>query len=82
LTWPHGKARLKFRENEKFGILDHVFEDPDGKWDVPMRVVSNRDFSEVVITLHKPQNFTDELFSERVKEVEEIFQKMKEAIEN
>ena len=79
---PHGKAKLKFRENEKFGILDHVFEDPDGKWDVPMRVVSNGDFSEVVITLHKPQNFTDELFSERVKEVEEIFQKMKEAIEN
>ncbi len=79
---PHGKARLKFSENEKFGILDHVFEDPDGKWDVPMRVVSNGDFSEVVITLHKPQNFTDELFSERVKEVEEIFQKMKEAIEN
>jgi hypothetical protein len=35
-----------------------------------------------VIILHKPQNFTDELFSERVKEVEEIFQKMKEAIEN
>jgi hypothetical protein len=35
-----------------------------------------------VITLNKPQNFTDELFSERVKEVEEIFQKMKEAIEN
>jgi len=79
---PHGKAKLKFNENEKFGILDHVFEDPDGKWDVPMRVVSNGNFSEVVITLHKPQNFTDELFSERVKEVEEIFQKMKEAIEN
>jgi hypothetical protein len=55
LTWPHGKARLKFNENEKFGILDHVFEDPDGKWDVPMRVVSNGNFSEVVITLHKPQ---------------------------
>jgi len=73
LTWPHGKARLKFRENEKFGILDHVFEDPDGKWDVSTRVVSNGDFSEVVITLYKPQNFTDELFSERVKEVEEIF---------
>ncbi len=75
MTWPHGKARLKFRENKKFRILDHVFEDPDGKWDVPMRVVSNRDFSEVVITLNKPQNFTDELFSERVKEVEEIMQK-------
>lgn len=79
---PHGEAKLKFKENEKFGILDHIFEDPDGKWDVPMRVVSSGDVSEVVITLNKPQNFTDELFSERVKEVEEIMQKMKEAIEN
>ena len=79
---PHGEAKLKFRENEKFGILDHVFEDPDGKWDVPMRVVPSGDHAEVVITLNKPQDYTDEHFNEKVKEVEGIFQKMKEAIEN
>ena len=79
---PHGDAKLKFQENEKLGILDHVFQDPDGKWDVPMRVVANGEFSEVVITLFKPPNFTDELFEERAKEIEGIMQKMKEAIEN
>ncbi len=79
---PHGDAKLKFQENEKLGILDHVFQDPDGKWDVPMRVVANGEFSEVVITLFKPPNFTDELFEERTKEIEGIMQKMKEAIEN
>jgi len=79
---PHGEAKLKFRENAELGILDHVFEDSDGKWDVPMRVVSNGEFSEVVITLFKPPNFTDELFEERTKEIEGIMQKMKEAIEN
>ncbi len=79
---PHGDAKLKFHENAELGILDHVFEDSDGKWDVPMRVVSNGEFSEVVITLFKPPNFTDELFEERTKEIEGIMQKMKEAIEN
>ena len=79
---PFGDAKLKFREDEKLGILDHVYEDSEAKWDVPMRVVSNGDFSEVVITLFKPPNFTDELFEERTKEIEGIMQKMKEAIEN
>ncbi len=79
---PHGEAKLKFRENAELGILDHVFEDSDGKWDVPMRVVSNGEFSEVIVTLFKPPNFSDELFEERAKEIEGIMQKMKEAIEN
>ena len=79
---PHGQAKLKFSENEKFGILDHIFEDPDGKWDVPMRVVPSGDSAEIIITLNKPQNFTDEYFIERVNEVEEIMKRMKEVIEN
>ena len=79
---PFGNAKLKFRENEKFGILDHIYEDPDGKWDVPMRVVPSGDVAEVIITLNQPQDLTDELFFEKVKEVEGILQKMKEAIEN
>ena len=79
---PCGKAKLKFRENEKFGILDHIYEDPDGKWDVPMRVVPSGDVAEVIITLNKPHDLTDESFLMKVKEVEGILQKMKEAIEN
>ena len=79
---PFGKAKLKFRENEKFGILDHIYEDPDGKWDVPMRVVPSGDVAEVIITLNKPHDLTDESFLMKVKEVEGILQKMKEAIEN
>ncbi len=79
---PFGKARLKFREDEKLGILDHIYEDSEAKWNVPMRVVSNGDFSEVIITLFKPTHFSDELFNERMKEMEKIVQQMKQAIEN
>ena len=79
---PFGDAKIKFREDEKLGILDHVYEDSSAKWNVPMRVVSNGDFSEVIITLFKPDHFTDELFDERMKEMEKIVEQMKQAIEN
>jgi len=79
---PFGKARLKFREDEKLGILDHIYEDSEAKWNVPMRVVSNGDFSEVIITLFKPTHFSDELFNNRMKEMEKVVQQMKQAIEN
>ena len=79
---PYGDAKLKFNPNEQLGILDHVYQDPDAKWSVPMRVVSNGDFSEVIITLFKPAHFSDEQFDQRMKEMEKIVDQMKTAIEN
>lgn len=46
-TGPHGKSQLKFNENKSLGILDHRYTDEESSWDVPMRVVSNGDYSEV-----------------------------------
>jgi hypothetical protein len=48
----------------------------------PMRVVSNGEFSEVMITLFKPPHFSDEMFEQRMSEMGEMVQKMKQAIEN
>ena len=79
---PYGDAKLKFQEDEKLGILDHVYEDSDARWNVPMRVVSNGEFSEVMITLFKPSHFSDEMFEQRMKEMGELVEKMKQAIEN
>ena len=59
-TGPHGKSMLKFNEDKSKGILDHQYIDEDSSWDVPMRVVSNGDFSEIIITLNKPDELTDE----------------------
>ncbi len=50
-TGPHGKSRLKFDENKSLGILDHQYVDEESTWDVPMRVVSSGNSSEVIITL-------------------------------
>ena len=82
VTGPHGKSMLKFNENKSFGILDHQYIDEESSWDVPMRVVSNGDVSEVVITLNKPDEITDEQFDLRMEELSEMFNSMKNIIES
>lgn len=78
---PRGNARLKFKENRSFGILDHIFIDQDSKWDVPMRIVSSGEVSEMVITLIKPDELTDEQFDSRMVEIEQGIENMKKIIE-
>jgi len=76
-----GNAMLKFKENRSLGILDHMFIDQDSKWNVPMRVISNGNESEVIITLIKPDELTDEQFNERMIEIEQVFANLKKIIE-
>ena len=78
---PRGNANLKFMENKTFGILDHLYVDDETSWEVPMRVVSNGDESEVIITLVKPDVLTDEQFDERMKELGLVFENLKKIIE-
>ncbi len=81
-TGPHGKSRLKFNENKSLGILDHQYIDESSSWNVPMRVVSSGDFSEILMTLNKPDELTDEQFDQRVSEVGEMILTMKNIIES
>ena len=70
---PRGNANLKFKQNKTFGILDYLYSDDEALWEVPMRVVSSGDASEVIITIPKPEVITDEQFDERMKEIEILF---------
>ena len=81
-TGPYGKSMLKFNENKSLGILDHQYVDEESSWNVPMRVVSNGDVSEVLITLNKPDEITDEQFDLRVEELSDMFNSMKNIIES
>ena len=81
-TGPHGKSRLKFNENKSLGILDHQYIDEVSSWNVPMRVIPNGDFSEVVITLNKPDELTDDQFNQRISEIGEMVVTMKNIIES
>jgi len=81
-TGPHGKSRLKFNENKSLGILDHLYIDEDSSWDVPMKVVSSGDFSEIIMTLNKPDEINDDQFDQRVSEIGEMIITMKNIIES
>lgn len=81
-TGLHGKSKLKFNENKSFGILDPTFIDEESSWNIPMRVVSNGGFSEVLITLNKPEEITDDQFNQRVSEIDEMVNSMKNIIES
>jgi len=81
-TGPFGKAKLKFNENKSLGVLDHQYIDETSTWNVPMKVVSSGDSSEIVITLNKPGTLTDAQFDERVTEIIEMFNNMKKIIES
>ncbi len=78
---PHGQSRLKFNENKSLGVLDHQYIDEKSSWDVPMKIIPNGDFSEVLITLNKPDELTNAQFDERVTEIGELFNTMKNIIE-
>ena len=81
-TGLHGKSQLKFNENKSLGILDHQYVDEESSWNVPMRVVSSGNFSEVVITLNKPDELSDEQFDQRISEIGEMIDTMKKIIES
>ena len=81
-TSPWGSAaNLKFHENRQLGILDHQVIDDEAKWNVPMRVVSKGDDSEIITTIIKPDSISEQKFDERMKEIEKIMHSMKQIIE-
>lgn len=81
-TGPRGQSKLKFNENRSLGILDHKFIDEESVWDVPMRIIPNGEYSEILITLNKPDELTDDQFNQRVDEVGDVFDHMKQIIES
>jgi hypothetical protein len=78
---PRGNANLKFKHNKTLGILDHLYKDEESVWDVPMRVVPSGNESEVIVTIVKPDTLTDNQFDERMKEINELFENLKQIVE-
>ena len=81
-TGPHGKSKLKFNEDKSRGILDHQYVDEVSSWNVPMQVVSSGNFSEVTITLNKPDELTDVQFDQRMVEIGDMFESMNGILES
>ena len=79
---PYGKSKVKFNQNKSLGILDHQYVDEESSWNTQMRVIPNGDFSEVVITLKKPEQLSDFQFNQRVLKINSIVTSMKNMLES
>jgi hypothetical protein len=80
---PMGRVRIRFAEKNQFGILDHdVILDSGVTFHNPMRVLPNGRRSEVIFTLFRQPDVTDEKFSEDAKWVEKDLKIFRDLLEN
>lgn len=79
---PMGQIKIKFAENNPYGVMDHDVTLPSGEVVYnPMRVVKNSSGSEVVFTLFRMPKMTDEAFHKDAELVQKDLQKLKSILE-
>ena len=79
---PMGRVKVKFAEKNQFGVLDHDVTLPSGiKVYNPMRVFPNNDGSELVFTLYRRPDVSDQEFTEDAKAVEKDLAQLKTLLE-
>jgi len=80
---PQGLIRVRFSEHNEWGVADHtVILETGRELYVPMRVVSNGTGSEVVFTLFRLPDMSDEQFVEDIEKVEQDLKALKRVLES
>ena len=80
---PMGTVKVKFAEKNQFGVLDHDVTLPSGvKVYNPMRVFPNNDGSELIFTLYRRPDMSDQMFAEDAEAVTRDLEKLKTLLEN
>ncbi len=79
---PMGQVKIKFVEKNPYGVIDHDVTLPSGEVvHNPLRVVKNSAGSEVIFTLFKRPQMTDEEFNNDCDLVKKDLQKLKSILE-
>lgn len=79
---PFGKAKIRFTEANKFGVMDHDVELDSGVvFHNPMRVLPNGDGSEFVFTLLRQPGMSEDQFEDDAKAVAQDLRTLKELLE-
>jgi hypothetical protein len=86
-TWqvqtPNGPAKVRFTEQNAFGVADHYVN--DGKRPevyIPLRVLANGSGSEVIFTLFRLSHMTDEDYQRDKAAVQKDLDKLKQVLES
>ena len=79
---PMGTVKVKFAEKNKFGVLDHdVTLSSGAKFYNPMRVFPNDNGSELIFTVYRRPDVSDQEFAADAKAVEKDLAKLKTLLE-
>lgn len=80
---PMGRIKIKFAEENKFGVLDHdvTLESGESFYN-PMRVFENNEGCEVVFTLFRRPDVTDENYENDALTIKKDLTKLKQILEN
>ena len=79
---PFGLVRVRFAEQNAFGVMDHDVTLPSGQTvHNPMRVVPNGEGSEFTFTLIRRPEMSDEDFARDARAVEEDLQTLKQLLD-
>ncbi|HEX9444387.1 MAG TPA: SRPBCC family protein [Candidatus Binatia bacterium] len=78
-----GQMKIRFASKNDFGVLDHyVTIGPGVEIHVPLRVLPNGAGSEVIFTLFRSPDMSDEKFTEDTGLVERDLKALKKALES
>ena len=79
---PMGEVEVRFRPGIEFGILDHdvIFSDGTSVHN-PLRVLHNADVSEVVFTVYRLPNVSDEEFDRDAETVRADLERLRTILE-
>lgn len=79
---PQGPMKVRFVERNDLGVLDHyVSPAPGVEVYVPIRVLPNGSGSEILFTLFRPPDMSDEKYAEDVGLVEQDLRTLKKILE-
>lgn len=79
---PMGEIRVRFAEKNNFGVLDHdVTLESGDTFNNPMRVIPNGEGSELIFTLYKQPDMSDEKFNEDTTWIKKDLTKLKNIVE-
>lgn len=80
---PEGPVEVDFTPPNPYGVADHVVRvSPEVKILIPLRVLSNNDGSEVVLTLFRLPSMDEGKFATDAEWVMKDLQKLKSVLEN
>ncbi len=77
-----GEYLSKFNKNNSLGILNHQYVDKKSSWNIPLHVISNGDFSEIIIFLKQPTELSDLQFEQKINKISDMMTSMKHILES